>query len=174
MAHLLNILYVKQSVLNSPRARTHFQVGNLEFQINVEISNPWVNRIQWRSTQKDNKYPTVCMIYDTFQLLLKWTKARTHIHIFHIHIFTETCLNHNILDQAIALDRWNCVLSWQSARLQQDSVFTSLQLGVQMQSNLTGNDLDHIIITISTVYIHPDSNVKKCIELFSGCRCVKY
>ena len=49
-----------------------------------------------------------------------WTKLeKMGIRVFCAYIFTETCLHHNIPDQAVALDR-------RTGRREVDSVFTSL------------------------------------------------
>lgn len=53
---------------------------------------------------------------------------------------TESCLNHNISDRAVAHDGWNSVLSRQSAvGLQDRGDFISLLLDAQTQSKLPDN-----------------------------------
>lgn len=72
-----------------------------------------------------------------------------------VHIFTEICIQHNILEQASTLGRW--IMFNRAATEELDSVFTSLMLSAQTQSNVYGQcfpDVELITRRCRPYYYH--------------------
>lgn len=86
-------------------------------------------------------------------------------------MFMETCLHHNIPHQELPLDRWICVMRYETARLQQDkgerlSVFiTSLWGGNRQSESKKKNVFINLNILDRTAALFYTSHVCLLVQL---------